>query len=473
MRIVASLLLLLLSPPASGQIVVVNHGDARAGEGSAGGGSVTVTPSFPYRGLEAEQLLVGQLGSTLQSGNELGSDLYLVATSADRIDIVDLATRTRTGQITEGLNRPRYLEFVYWYLQRAYVTNHVYDGTSYVAPVDLGTQTVGAPIEVDGLPEGLAILAREGKAYVALGASGPGRLGVDSLAVLDTEADTLLRYVDIECAARFVTTGAHINTWSGEEPSAEVVAFCEDTDEAVVVSVETDAVIQRLEFDEDIGDPLGVGQSVGPGEPIQYAIRRATPPTWSFLVITASGIAEVVRDEKTGVYRIESTTPIPEADTRPISAVAGPYTSDLYVLGRPDPDDPFVADGTITVHNRGAGALRATYPAGVYPTYIVLDELYPVAEADGPEAAGLRLSLAGANPVRHHTALDLALNRPASVRVDLLYGLGRQVRTVTEGDRVAGVHRLRLGVEGLAPGTYVVRAVAEGLVASLPLAVVR
>lgn len=464
------LLSVLLALPASGQIVV------NQGSFSTGDGSVTIVRGIVHG--EAFQLFEGQLGSVLQSAMEAGDDLYLVSNSANRIEVVDLDTRTRVGQIAQGLSSPRYLEFDSFLFRsnRAYVTNHVYGGTSYVLPIDLDARTVGTPIPVDGLPETIAVpvnpLGQERKAYVALGAFGPGGGGVDSLAVLDMQTDTILRYIDIGCFARFVVTGADYAVADGIV-SPEVVAFCEDTDEAVVVSADTDEVIQRLAFGEDIGDAYEIGQSVGPGAPIELPIRRASPPSWTYLVITSSGIAEVVRDGTSGEYSIERTIPIPDVDVRPVSAVAQAFHSGLIVLGRPDPDNPFSADGTITVHNSDDGALRATHPAGVYPVHVVLDEQYPITAEGAPEAVGLGLTLAGANPVRHHTAIDLALGRPASVRVDFLDGLGRLVATVSDGERVAGVHRLRFNVGALAPGTYVARAVAEGRAVSLPITVVR
>lgn len=455
------LLSLLLALPASGQqIVVVNQGNF-----STGDGSLTLIPTFGSD--DPDQLFEGQLGSILQSATRYGDDLYLLSNSAGRVDIVDLETNVRTGQIANGLSNPRYLAFDpvsigSEYPAKAYVSNHVYGGTSYISPLDLTTNTVGTAIEVDGLPETIALQfpgSSLRKAYVALGTFGAGS-GVDSLAVLDTAADTLRGYIDIGCYARFVR----------ETLGDEVLAFCEDTDEAIVIDAEADTVKQRLAFGEEIGDPFGVGQSVGPGS-FPIAVRR--PPSIEHYVITASGIAvvePVSRDE----YAVTRTIPIPEADTRSISAVAVEAVDAFsLVLGRPDPDNPFSADGTVTVHDPDTGALLATYPAGIYPAHIAIDDRLPTAAEGSLEAAGLRLTLAGANPVRHHTALDLALVRPASVRVDLLDGLGRYVRTVTEGGRVAGVHRLRLDVGGFAPGTYVARAVADGRAVSLPVTVVR
>ncbi len=411
------------------------------------------------------QLFEGQLGATLHSAAEFRNDLYLVSSSADRIDIVDIEARTRVGQITDGLSNPRHLAFTGFFNRRAYVSNHGDGGPSYVLPIDLSTLEMGTPILVDGRPESFAVpfdqLGQPPKAYVALGALGPGDGGVDSLAVLDTEADTLLRYVEIGCYAGSVLANAE-----------EVLAFCENTDEAVVVSAETDEVVQRIAFGEDIGTPYGLGQGVGPGDPIEYAIRRSTPRSLTVLVVTVSGLAEVGRDEQTGEYRIERTIPIPDLATRPISAVSQTYYGSI-VLGRPDPDDPFSADGTITTHDSESGELYDTYPAGVFPIHVVLDEAYPLAAGDEPEAGGLALALAGPNPARHRTTLLLTLDRPAELQIDLFDGLGRRVGTITSGARSAGEHRIGLDVSGLPAGAYAARATADGRTASLPITVAR
>ncbi|MEO0557915.1 MAG: hypothetical protein AAF170_07005 [Bacteroidota bacterium] len=458
---IRSLLLLAaiaLAIPASSQTFVVNQGNF-----SDGNGSVTVVPSDLMD--SATQLYEGQLGSILQSATQVGDKLYLLSNSANRIDVVDVPTQARVGQIggdsPSPFSSPRYMEVAS--SDGVYVSNQVYFGgnPSYVLPLTLSGNggTVGDAIPVDGLPEGMALLGDS--LYVALGTFGPGS-GVDSLAVIDARQNELAGYIDIDCYARFIVSDQQFN----------VVAFCEDTDELVVIDQETRSVKQRLAFGEEIGDPSGVGRSLAPGR-INIAVRSATPSASSYLVITASGVAEVSGDTQEGAYAIERTVAISDADTTPISAVGsgggGPY---LY-LGRPDPANPFTADGTITVHDYNDGSILATYPAGIYPVHIPLDETFGTAAEQGAAARALNLELAGPNPARGASALAFTLRQPEDARVTVHDLLGRTVATVADRGFSAGDQRVELDVSGLAPGPYRVRLAVGDRIASLPLTVVR
>ena len=455
MRTALLVLALLLAAPASAQdgIYVANQGNF-----SDGDGSVTQLPFFYESGGAPTQLFEGQLGTILQSATLIDDRLYLVGNSANKIDVVDARTNARIGEITGGFSGPRYLEDIGLRPGKAYVTNQVYGGTSFVLPVDLAARTTGAPIPVDGLPETLAVVGDS--VYVALGTFGPGGGGRDSLAVLDARLDRLTGYIDIGCYARFVVTPVF---------SDDVLAFCEDTDEMVVLNAQTRGIVQRLAFGEDIGDPFGVGQTVGPGV-VYIATRTANPSTATYFVIVESGVAEVDFDYREDRFEIARTIPIPEVEDRPISAVALTRGSDL-VLGRPDPDNPFTADGTITVHGED-GRLLATYPAGIYPVHVAIQESYPSA-AERVDPAALGLAVAGPNPARGRTALAFALDRPTSVRVTVHDLLGRTVLVAGDGVRGAGPHRLDLDVSALAAGVYRVRLVADGRAASVPLTVAR
>lgn len=459
MRPFVTLLGLLVALPASAQpFFVANQGDFGQGTGS-------VTEIAQTDG-GAAQLFEGQLGSILQSVTHIEDRLYLVTNSANRIDIVDTETNARIGQITDGLSGPRYLQPSRSYndpiapgFEKAYVTNHVYDGTSsYVLPLNLSTGETGEPIPVDGLPESV-VFTYDDKAYVALGTFGPGSGGVDSVAVIDVATDALTGYIDIGCYARFVVQS---------QASDEVLAFCEDTDEAVVIDTRTEEVVQRLAFGEDIGDPFGVGQSVGPGS-IVILVRRASPPSMSFFVITASGVAEVEQTADGSEWAIARTIPIADADTRPISAVSVGLGG--IALGRPDPDAPFSADGTVTVHDYTTGALLATFPAGIYPAHIAIDERFGTPSESVAEGGSLALALAGPHPVRQRTALALTLDRAADVAVEVFDVLGRPVARLADGARGVGTHRVEVDASGLPAGLYLVRAVADGRAVTLPLTV--
>jgi len=442
-----------LAIPASSQTFVVNQGNF-----SDGNGSVTVLPT-ETNGL-ATQLFEGQLGSILQSATQIGDKLYLISNSANRIDVVDIGTQARIGQIggedASPFSGPRYFEYD-WSLRKGYVSNQVYfGGRSYLLPLTLSENggTVGNPIEVDGLPEGMAF--QGDSLYVALGTFGAGS-GVDSLAVIDTRQDELAGYIDIGCYARFVVT-----SWR-----TPLTAFCEDTNEMVVINTQTRTVSARVQFDESIGDPAGVGQSVG-AEYVDFPVRRPTPEGIAHYVITESGVVSVVEG------KIERTIPIPEISSRPISAVIGSRdNSRTLILGRPNPENPFTADGTITVHDPFDGSLLATYPAGIYPVQVTFEAFFFLAEESAAAARALNLELAGPNPARDASALAFILRQPEDARVTIHDLLGRTVATVADRAFGAGDQRVELDVSGLAPGPYRVRLTVGDRVASLPLTVLR
>ena len=459
------LLLAALAAPAGAQgtrTFAVNQGNV-----SDGNGSVTALPLSLDD--PATQLYEGQLGSILQSATQIRDRLYLVASSANRIEVVDAETRERVGLIGGGdaspFSSPRYLEVDAFGQRGAYVSNQVYFGgdLSYVLPLALSGDggTTSDPIPVDGLPEGMTLVGDS--LYVALGTFGPGNGGVDSLAVVDARQNTLAGYLDIDCFARFVAPDLSNDV---------VLAFCEDTDELVVIDTATRSVRQRAAFNEEIGDPSGVGKTVAPGR-VPVAVRRAGPFADSYLVITASGVAEVGIVSRDGQYGVERTVTIPDADTRPISAVGAAGGFRYLYLGRPDPDNPFSADGTITVHDYDDGTLLATYPAGIYPVQIPLDEFFGTAAEQEATAAALGLALAGPNPARGATALAFTLRQPEAARVTVHDLLGRTVATVADRAFGAGDQRVELDASGLAPGPYRVRLAVGERVASLPLTVVR
>lgn len=97
----------------------------------------------------------------------------------------------------------------------------------------------------------------------------------------------------------------------------------------------------------------------------------------------------------------------------------------------------------------------------------------PVASA--PAAAPTAMSLTVApNPVHGAARLTLALPAAsASVRVDLVDALGRQVAVLHDGPLGAGVHPLTLNAGRLPAGVYAARVTGAGVTETLRLTVVR
>ncbi len=112
--------------------------------------------------------------------------------STGRIDILDLATGQRVGQI-QDVPAPRYLAFVDD--AKAYATNFVFGANGTVSVIDLTANKVsGAALEVGAFPEGIVVV--EGRAFVAnYGSLGDGT----TLSVIDTRADRVVGSIDLGC----------------------------------------------------------------------------------------------------------------------------------------------------------------------------------------------------------------------------------------------------------------------------------
>ena len=94
--------------------------------------------------------------------------------------------------------------------------------------------------------------------------------------------------------------------------------------------------------------------------------------------------------------------------------------------------------------------------------------------ASGPgPTARIGLALAGPNPTRGATGLEVTLDASRVVRVALHDALGREVAVVWDAPLPGGRHVLAVEAHALAPGLYVARLEAGGAVRSLPITLVR
>ncbi len=112
--------------------------------------------------------------------------------STGRIDLLDLASGRRTGQI-QNLPAPRYLAFVDD--AKAYATNFVFGANGLVSVIDLAANKVaGEALEVGASPEGIVVV--DARAFVAnYGTLGDGT----TLSVIDTRTDRVVGAVELGC----------------------------------------------------------------------------------------------------------------------------------------------------------------------------------------------------------------------------------------------------------------------------------
>ncbi|MEM1041617.1 MAG: T9SS type A sorting domain-containing protein [Bacteroidota bacterium] len=431
MRLFATLLaLLVFALPARAQetlgIFVGNQGDPSS-----------LTYLDPDTG-EAEQLLVGQIGRFLQGMQLMNETLYVTAPGASTIDVVDPDTQQRVGQISDpAFAAARYIAQVSD--TKAYVTtqNFAMGATeSEIVILNLTDDTVSGRITVPVQPEGITVAA--GRAYVALG----GFAGPPELAVIDTATDALLGTVNIGCPARFVLA----------DGDGDVFAVCNGTDQVVVFDTAAGNVATTVTSTADLGSAFGLGQD---------AALLGSGDDERLLVVTATGLVPFDVD----AYTFGSAIAIADTDARPVGAVGYDAERDQYILGRPDPTNPFSAAGTVTTHS-ASGALLGTVAAGVFPDYVSVYAAPSVANEGPADAADFALTSVYPNPMADRAAVAFTLGQSAPVRVSVYDALGREVAVLADGPRAAGDHTVALDAAVLPSGVYLVRVSAGGRAAT-------
>ncbi len=405
------------------------------------------TVTYVDRAAGTAQPIAGVTLSTYLQGMAVIGDRLYVTGNGSRIDVVDVTTRQRVGQITDAaFGTSRYIAGVA--PGKAYVTVQNYATGATAAEVvvlDLATNTVSRRIAIPLQPEGLALAG--GRVYVTLGAFG----GSTRLAVIDPATDTVLPAVEIGCTARFVF---------GDD-DGEAVVVCTDSGEFVRIDGATGAVTGRDASGATLSSAFGIGQDAA-------LVRTASSTEQTLVAVTSTGVLTYGTD----THAVTSRVTIADVATRPISAVGFDAQRSQFILGRPDATGPFSSNGTITVHSL-TGALVATNAAGVFPAYVAVDVVGGVASEGGPSASGLRLAAAVPNPASTTTEVRFSLDAPQTVSVVLMDVLGREVARVADGAFGVGEQRVALNVRALPAGVYVVRLVAGGSVATQRLTVTR
>ena len=97
---------------------------------------------------------------------------------------------------------------------------------------------------------------------------------------------------------------------------------------------------------------------------------------------------------------------------------------------------------------------------------------HPVAEERSPDAA-FGLGLPFPNPTAGGATVPVRLDEAAEVEVAVFDALGRRVAVAATGALSAGEHAVAIDAGALAPGVYVVRLAADGIVQSRRLVVTR
>ena len=296
---------------------------------------------------------VDGLVQNLYSG---GNTLYVLlnysdsfSTNRGRVDVFDVVDRQTTAQY--DVRTPRALAGgpgqTSGGLTTLWVTN-LYSNT--VTLLDLFTGETAAPVAVGPNPEG--VVSVSGRTYVANSGFGEGT----SLTVLDTETGAVVGTVDDVCAGpRTLLVDADLDVWA-VCPGASDFATGEVATPGQVVVLDGETGTVRARYSD--GGLLGSAT---------FGVDGAVP--------TSTTVREVYVIARGAVLRFDSRTnelaariEVPGA---PIGAVAYDAVDDRLYLARPDADNPYTADGVVTVHDR-TGAETGRFRAGIAPSALAV-----------------------------------------------------------------------------------------------------
>lgn len=330
--------------PAENNVFVINQGNFGDGNGSVTAVTSGLNPT--RRGT------ISGLGSILQSAALIDGKLYLMANSANRIDVFDATSLEQEAQIDSVIS-PRYMVAEN---RTAYVTNFFESTDSFmggkVTVIDLVDNERVLEIPVGNNPEGLAIVDQ--RLYVANHGFGEG----STVSVIDLSTNVVTDTIDVDCdGPRFVIA----------DDDEDVFVFCTGKtayDDQGTVIGETDAAVRVLDGRTgDVIKRIAIDGRIGTEGPGQDAFHAAGVDR-IFAVKDQSSI--LVFDTATN-DRIAEIGPF---DGEAISAVAFDEQNEHLYLGR---SGGFVAAGSVTIHtDDGAEVGEAT--AGIVPTYIILAE---------------------------------------------------------------------------------------------------
>ncbi len=436
-------LILLVSTPVSAQeiqgVYIVNQGNF-----SDGNGSITW---YDFSTRQAEEVL-SDFGTIVQS-IALDDDFgYIASNTSNNVDILDLSTNTRIGQIRE-VAQPRYISPVG--RDKAYVTEH--RGLGRVKVLDLKSQTAAASdtIATGFKPEDIAVLGD--RAYIAN--HGYGR--DSTLTVIDIQTDTVIGTIDLGCdGPRHLEVDQQGDLWAFctglTRYNSDFTQILEKTNgAAVVVNPQTNEVLSHIELDHQIG-------SSGPGQDSYYS-----PESEEIFLIHSAGI--MVFEATTNTYK----ETIPFVGDEQVGGLVYDATERLFYIGRFDKNFriAFTQPGFVQIANRDDLSEVGRFTVGIAPAHLVLHK--------SPQATALdeigvpqivSLSSAYPNPFNDSTTLTFMLEQAQHVSLRIYDALGREVARPVSGLWSAGEHHVVWNPERLPAGTYFSRLMTDGHIAT-------
>ena len=391
----------------------------------------TIT-AFDLESGEVTQDFAPGLNTLVQSVTVIGDNVYVVGNSTDWIDIVDVVSGQRSGQIL-GITSPRYMTVVDE--NKAYVSN-LFDST--VTIVDFESRAVMGTIAVGSNPEDIELF--EDRAYVA-----NSGFGADStLTVLDVETDTVIETLSLSCdGPRFLEIDAENELWvfcKGNtvynDSFTEIIEQTKGT--VVVLDTETNQQVQLISLDAQAG-AASFGQDA-----------------WHDVT---TGRMFLIQGQEVLVFDTASNTQVDTIQIPGDEELGGvafdPVERQLYIARITG----FTSTGFVSIHDE-TGQEVNRFSAGIAPGSLAFYrpvESNVSTELSDRIAEGFTLGEIYPNPVASIGRVTITVNRGERLTLQIFDMLGQRVGTYLDNEVAPGRHLMDLDVSNLPAGLYVYR----------------
>jgi len=437
------ILIFLISAPVSAQQI---HGVYIANQGnfSDGNGSITWYDFSTKQPVE----VVSNFGTIVQSITLDGNFGYIASNTSNNVDILDLSTNMRVGQIRE-IGQPRYISIVS--SNKAYVTEHLGSGRLRVLNLQTRTASASDTISTGFKPEDIAVVGS--RAFVAN--HGYGR--ESTLTVINTQTDTVIETIDLGCdGPRHLEVDQQEEVWAfctGKTVyNADFTQVVERTNgAAVVVNPQTSEILTTIKLSHQIG-------SDGPGQDSYYS-----PESEEVFLIRSDTSMVLVFDTATNTYK-ES---LPFTGDERVGGLTYDATSRHFYIGRFDRNFSigFTQPGFVQIANRDDLSEVDRFTVGIAPAHLVLHQSpRTTAVEDTGIPQDVSLSPAYPNPFIDYTMLTFTLEQSQHVTLAIFDALGREVAQPVSEFRSAGEHRVEWEPGHLPAGTYFSRLMIDGYI---------
>ncbi len=425
--------------PALGQLVTSALYVGNQGNFSDANGTVSIyTPSSDMVMLDA----VPNLNTLVQSITIHENIGYVIANTSDRIDVIDLSTNLRTGQITD-VPGPRYMTIAGD--DKALVSN-LFNNS--VSVLNLSTNAITGSIGVGNNPEDVAVI--DNLAYVA-----NNGFGFDStLTVIDTSTDMAIDTIDLGCdGPRFLEVDGQDELWvicNGKTVyNSDFTEIVEQTNgQVVVINAQNHQIIERFELEAQLGSASAGQDSFH--DPVNDRI---------FVVMGN----KIVQFNTTTNERLDYME-VPGDEL--IGGVAYDAASDRLYISR---ITSFTTAGFVATYDWLTGMELSRFDAGIVPTTITLLQSgtavsSEVMDYEVPNSFSVHQNYP--NPFNPTTTISFENSRSTNIQIKIYDVLGAEIATLTDRLFEAGFHEMQWNASGLPSGTYWFKIQAENFAAS-------